>query len=531
LDCGRVRDGDFRSSSRGASVTNMNSPLLHLLIECGLFTVILLALGDRRRELVRGLALLFGGIVFGTTAALLYNIIEAGGGISYEMNQSWISTPDIHFHIAADSISAWLIALTGLLTPIAVLLSWNQIQRKENIFYAMIFLLTLALVGVFAAQDLFLFYVFYELTLVPMILMIGIWGGERRIYASVKFFCYTLAASILMLASILYLYSAAGTGQISVLQSVLESGDLILSPSLSNLAFLGFFIAFAAKLALVPLHSWLPDAYDESPAAAPMLMSAVLMKMGTYGLLRIAIPLFPAYAHRHGNWIVALAIISIIYGALVAMVQPNMRRLVGFSSISHVGFIVLGLFTFTQAGIDGAVFQMVAHGISTGAIFLILGFVFERRRSMEIVDFGGLVHTSPALSATFLVAGFASVGLPGLCNFVGEYLVLQGAAQVYFWWAVLAAVGVILSACYFLWMYQRVFFGLRPNKSAAFTDLNLREWIAVAPLLILIVYLGVRANVLIDSIQPATARILELSRTGDLIKVKHQAVGEIRNAD
>jgi NADH-quinone oxidoreductase subunit M len=393
-------------------------------------------------------------------------------------------------------------------------MSWQGIQRRQGLYYAMLFLLEAALIGVFAAQDLFLFYTFYELTLVPIVMMIGVWGGERRIYAAIKFFVYTLVASVLMLSSIMYLYVQTGSGQIDVLARLSEDGRSLFQSDVANWLFLGFFAAFAVKLALVPFHTWLPDAYDEAPPAGPMLMSALLMKMGTYGLLRIALPLFPLQARQNASWIVLLAIVTILYGALLALIQPNLRRLVGYSSISHVGFIVLGIFTLTQAGLDGSVFQMVAHGVSTGAMFVLLGFLEERRRSMEIADFGGVAQIAPGMAVAVFFVGMASIGLPGLSNFVGEFLVLQGAAQVYFPWSAYAAAGVVLSACYFLWMYQRVFLGERPAKSGPFSDLSPREWLVVLPLVGMILYLGIGSNSLLPAISGVTQRIVEATKAG-----------------
>lgn len=467
-----------------------------------------------RVDSIRRISLLFSGLTFIASLGLLAVALRPSPVMQFEVDLPWISSPSIHFHLGVDGISVWLILLSTLLTPISVLMSWKVIDKRQKEFHLAVLLLEFALIGVFAALDLFLFYSFFELTLVPSLMMIGIWGGERRMYAAMKFFLYTLAGSILMLAGIIYIYAQTGTGQFTALRAMVDLGQGIFPAHIESWVFLSFFVAFAVKLALVPLHTWLPDAYDEAPTAAPMMLSAVMMKMGTYGLIRFAVPLFPVAARHHAGWIVALAILSIIYGALVAMVQPNLRRLVGFSSISHIGFIVLGIFTFTQVGLDGAVYLMVAHGVSTGAIFVLLGFLYERRRSMEIKDFGGLVKVAPGLSTAFMIAALASIGLPSLSNFVGEYLVLQGAAEANFTWAALAAIGVILSACYMLWMYQRVFLGDRPGKAAPFADLDIREWVTILPLLALTVYLGVAANSLLPAIGSATSKVVEVTKTG-----------------
>lgn len=478
------------------------------------FASFLLLLFVKSANVAKQLSLVLSIVLLGLSGLLVRDVvINDPSQLAQQIDIAWISTPDIHFHIGVDGISVWLVALSALISLMAVLLAAETITKRQNEFYAFLFLLEFALIGVFAAQDLFLFYTFFELTLVPSILMIGIWGGERRTYAAVKFFIYTLVGSILMLASIIFLYLKMGTGQLNELAQMIDQAGRTLLPETASWVFLGFFIAFAIKLALVPVHTWLPDTYDESPAPVPLVMSAVLMKMGTYGLIRV-LPIFPSAVHQHADWIITLAIITIIYGALVAMVQANLRRLIGFSSISHIGFVVLGIFTFNQQGLDGAVFQMVAHGVSTGALFLLLGYLYQRRRSMEIKDFGGVATTAPGFAVAFLIAGLASIGLPGLSNFVGEYLVLQGTAQAWFPWAAFAAIGVILSACYFLWMYQRVFLGDRQPKAPVITDLTTREWIATLAMLLIVVYMGVGSQNILKSISAATARTVSLTKAG-----------------
>ena len=337
----------------------------------------------------------------------------------------------------------------------------SDIASKSSI--AFLLLLEFGLVGVFIAQDLFLFYVFWEVALVPMYFLIGIWGHDRRIYAAVKFFLYTMAGSVLMLVAIIYLYNRPARSTIPRSSSMLQSGRLTFRPPGELLLFLAFFLAFAIKVPLFPLHTWLPDAHVEAPTAGSVMLASVMLKMGTYGILRFCLPLFPARRANALRGSSSLAIIGIIYGALVAMVQPNMKKLVAYSSVSHLGFVVLGIFSFTQIGLDGAVYQMLNHGISTGALFVLVGFLYERRHSLEIADYGGVATLAPWLSTMFLITTLASIGLPMLNNFVGEFLVLQGAAIANFRWAVCAAIGVILSACYMLWMYQRVFYGVVPG--------------------------------------------------------------------
>jgi NADH-quinone oxidoreductase subunit M len=342
-----------------------------------------------------------------------------------------------------------------------------------------------------------------------MYFLIGIWGHDRRIYSAVKFFLYTMAGSVLMLAAIIYLYNQSGTFDYSKILAGLQSGAIRLTYPEQLFLFLAFFIAFAIKVPLFPLHTWLPDAHVEAPTAGSVMLASVMLKMGTYGLLRFCVPMFPNAAHNNAGWINILAITGIIYGALVAMVQPNMKKLVAYSSVSHLGFVVLGIFSFTQQGFDGAVYQMLNHGISTGALFILVGFLYERRHSLEIAAYGGVATPAPRLSTVFMITMLASIGLPMLNNFVGEFLVLQGAALVDFRWSVFAAIGVILSACYMLWLYQRLFFGRASEElSHHMPDLNFREYAIIVPLIALMFWMGTFTQSFIPPISAANSIIL-----------------------
>ncbi len=464
---------------------------------------------------IRRFTLVFSLIVFAASLGLIGPFwFSSPHGWAFETNAPWISSPAIRYHVAIDGISLWLILLTTLLTPIAVLCSWKYIDKRVKQFYAFLLLLEFGLIGVFAAFDLFVFYVFWEVSLVPMYFLIGIWGHERRIYAAVKFFLYTMAGSVLMLGAIIYLYGRAGTFDYMAILHQLTSGALSFSRVEEFWLFLAFFAAFAIKVPLFPLHTWLPDAHVEAPTAGSIMLASVMLKMGTYGLLRYCVMLFPRAARDNAGWIAVLAIIGIVYGALVAMVQPNMKKLVAYSSVSHLGFVVLGIFSFTQAGFDGAVYQMLNHGISTGALFLLVGYLYERRHSLEISAYSGEATPAPRLAMVFMVAMLASIGLPVLNNFIGEYLVLQGTATVNMRWTSFAALGVILSACYMLWLYQRVFFG----KTAAgerhpMVDLSGREWAAALPLLVLMVWMGSFTQSFLPPISAANAQILARSQS------------------
>jgi NADH-quinone oxidoreductase subunit M len=459
--------------------------------------------GIRRFSLVASLA------IFAASLGLIAPYWFGNPGkFVFETDLQWVTSPNIRYHVAIDGISLWLVLLTTLLTPICVLVSWKSVQKRVKEFFAFLLLLEFGLIGVFCSFDLFLFFVFWEVSLVPMYFLIGVWGHERRIYAAVKFFLYTMAGSALMLVGIIYLYNQAGSFDYATILAGLQNGSIAPTYQEQLLLFLAFFIAFAIKVPIFPLHTWLPDAHVEAPTAGSVMLASVMLKMGTYGLLRFCVPMFPVAARNCSGWIVTLAIIGIVYGALVALVQPNMKKLVAYSSVSHLGFVVLGIFSFTQQGFDGAVYQMLNHGISTGALFIMVGFLYERRHSLEIDAYGGVATPAPRLATVFMITMLASIGLPMLNNFIGEFLVLQGTALINLWWTAFAAVGVILSACYMLWLYQRVCFGKPTQEVSAFKDLNLREYAISIPLILLMVWMGTFTQSFIPSISQSTAVIL-----------------------
>jgi len=499
--------------------------LLNLCLALPVAAFLLLLMVPRGRPgLSRWTALAASLVIFAVSLGLLLGFDRSTGEFQFETNIPWISAPPIRYHVGLDGMSLWLVLLSTLLTPVAVLISWRHIATRVKEFYAFLLLMEFGLVGVFVALDLFLFYVFWEVSLVPMYFLIGIWGHERRIYAAVKFFLYTMAGSVLMLAAMIYLYNMAGTFDYGLLMADLVSGRLELGHAEESLLFLAFFIAFAIKVPLFPLHTWLPDAHVEAPTAGSVILASVMLKMGCYGLVRFCLPMFPTAARDNAPWIVLLAIVGIIYGALVAMVQPNMKKLVAYSSVSHLGFVVLGIFSFTQLGLDGAVYQMLNHGISTGALFILVGYMYERRHSLEISDYGGVATPAPNLAAVFLITSLASLGLPTLNNFVGEYLVLQGAAKANFAWAVFAAIGVILSACYLLWLYQRAFFGEAGDAVRShMSDLRPREWAAILPLIVLMVWMGCAAQTFLPPISAVNARIVERIEQGVVVQVRNVA--------
>jgi NADH-quinone oxidoreductase subunit M len=450
------------------------------------------------------------GMTTGGTASLF----------QFEFNVPWIASPAINFHLGADGISMWLVILTTFLVPLSVLVSWHSVSHRVKEFYVLLLVLETAMIGVFLALDMFLFYVFWEATLIPMALLIGIWGHERRVYAAVKFFLYTAIASVFMLGAILWLYAHTGTFDYLTIRNQLQTGHLQVSWNAARWLFLGFFIAFAVKVPLFPFHTWLPDAHVEAPTAGSVLLAGVLLKMGTYGLLRFNVGLFPDQARYHAPWIVALAIIGIIYGALVAMVQPNLKKLIAYSSVSHLGFCVLGTFSLTTMGMNGAVYQMLNHGVSTGALFMLAGMLYERRHTYEIRRFGGLATSMPIYATFFLVITLSSVGLPMLNGFVGEFLVLGGAFQARMLWGVLAASGVIWSAAYMLWMYQRVFYGeITDQHNTSLPDLGGRERLALWPTAIAALIMGVAPWYWLQMIESGVRRMLPTLQTmSELVK-------------
>jgi NADH-quinone oxidoreductase subunit M len=443
------------------------------------------------------------------------------------INAPWITSPgfQINLHMGVDGINLWLVILTTFLLPIAVWMSESMIKDRKHGFFALLLLFEFGLIGVFTALDLFVFYIFWEVALVPMYIMVGAWGSGLRGPAAVKFFVYTMFGSVLMLGSIIYLLTLTGTTDYIGIMSAFASGHPPLSPDQQLLLFLGFFMAFAVKVPIFPFHTWLPNAYTQAPMPATFLLAAVMSKMGTYGLLRFSISMAPGGAQRCASWIAILAIIGIVYGALIALMQTNIKRLIAYSSISHLGFIVLGIFSFTQQGADGAVYQMLAHGLSTGALFLLAGYLEQRSGSLEIADLGGIATPAPALASVFLIALFASIGLPTLCNFIGEFLVLQGAAITNFSWAAWAALGVILSAAYMLWMYQRVFLGKTQESTVLFADLAPRDWAPVVPMLLLMVWLGCYTQTFLPAISLATKNILDQTTMTNTYQVLRQPPG------
>jgi NADH-quinone oxidoreductase subunit M len=490
----------------------MDSRLLTYIIFLPLAGAAILFLAGRsvRDSQARLVALAAALLTFGLTIALAAGFDRADAGLQFVEEAQWVPAIGLKYLVGVDGISLWLVVLTGFLFPVAVLASWPITSDVRRYLIAMLVLET-AVLGSFLALDLLLFFIFFEAILVPMYLLIGGWGGEGRVYAAVKFFLFTMAGSAFLLVSIIVLYvqaapvAGSGTFDVRVLEVIADG----LPVSTARWLFLGFFVAFAVKVPLFPLHTWLPDAHTEAPTAGSVLLAGVLLKVGTYGLIRFNLGLFPEAAKWFATAISILAVIGIIYGAVCALIQTDVKRLVAYSSVSHLGFVVLGTFAFTEQAVTGGVLQMVNHGLATGALFLLVGMVYERTHTRRLDEMGGLATPMPWLLGAFLFTAFASAGLPGLNSFVGEFLVIAGTFAVSEWMASVAAVAVVLAAIYLLWSYQRVAYGPVRDEHRALPDASRREVAVLAPVLALILVFGVAPGILTRDIDPATRRVIE----------------------
>ncbi len=448
-------------------------------------------LGPARTQQIRWVALVSSLLTFLVSAILYARLRADTPGMQFVEIHPWVTAPPIDYHLGVDGLSGLLILLTGFLMPLCVLVSWTGITKRVKEFFIFLLALETGMIGVFASLDLVLFFVFWEVMLIPMYFLIGIWGHERRIYAAVKFILYTMAGSALMFAGIIYLYSVTGTFDLVRIVATFSNSP-VLSPSTERWLFLAFFVAFAIKVPLFPFHTWLPDAHVEAPTAGSVILAGVLLKMGTYGMLRFCLPLFPHASREFAPLIIALAIIGIIYGALVAMVQPDLKKLVAYSSVAHLGFCVLGIFVLNTQGMEGAIYQMFSHGISTGGLFILVGLLYERRHTRLIREFGGLATSLPVFSTFFLIVTLSSLGLPMLNGFVGEFLVILGSLHQRALYAALAAVGVVLAAVYLLWMYQRAFLGeITNDKNKSLLDCSALEKFILTTVVVVILAMGI----------------------------------------
>src|SRR5438093_3320932 len=488
--------------------------------------LVLFVRGDEEQSapFVRKIALTVSVLVFAETLLLWSRFDLSSADFQFVERHAWIPAFGIQYFVGVDGISLLLLVLTGFLTPLALLSSWESVHEKTKAFSIFMLLLESAMMGVFISLDLFLFYVLWDAMLVPMYFLIGIWGYDRRIYAAIKFILYTMAASVLMLLAILGMawLHATTTGSYSF--DLLRLYDLQVPPHLQFWFFLAFALAFAVKVPLFPFHTWLPDAHVEAPTAGSVILAGVMLKMGTYGFVRFAFPLFPEAASFFSPALAMLAVVGIVYGALVAMVQPDMKKLVAYSSVSHLGFVVLGIAAMNTQGVQGAVYQMLNHGVSTGGLFLIVGMLSDRRHTRLIAEYGGLKKVAPHLVGAFFIITLSSIGLPGLNGFVGEFLILLGAFRWDPRYAAFAATGVILSATYMLWMFQRVNYGPVTNeKNASLPDLQRREWAVIVPIIAMSIVMGVLPNLFLRPIGPSVERTLARIHQGAVARIQAQA--------
>jgi NADH-quinone oxidoreductase subunit M len=468
-------------------------------------------------KLARPLALGISLLTFAASVPLwfMYKAQGAGPIKSWSAMQlvdgpyPWIVDLGIQYHVGVDGIALLLVLLSTALMPIVILSSFSSVTHQVSRYMGFMLLLQTGMIGTLVALDTFLFYIFWELMLIPMYFLIGIWGGKRRLYATVKFFIYTMAGSLLMLVALLALY-AMHHAQFGVWSaSIIDLYKVTIPWSIEKWMFGAFALAFAIKVPMFPFHTWLPDAHVQAPTGGSVILAGVLLKMGTFGFIRYAMPLFPNATEAFGPTIVALAVIGVIYGALVAMVQQDIKKLVAYSSVSHMGIVVLGIFAMNSMGLTGAVYQMLSHGVTTGALFLLVGIIYERRHTREISEYGGLAKQVPLYAFTFLVVTFSSVGLPGLNGFVGEILVLMGSFEHNKIATVFAATGLILGAVYMLWMVQRVMFGELDNPANQdLEDMTTREIVYMAPLLALIVIMGVYPQPFLEKMAPSVDHVL-----------------------
>lgn len=460
-------------------------------------------------KLVRPVALGLSLFEFALSLVLLAKFDRTTPALQFVEQHAWLHRIDVSYFLGLDGISLWLVLLTTFLTPIVILGSWTAIEDRVKGFHACVFVLQTAMIGTFLAMDAIFFYLFWELSLVPMYFMIGMWGGSRRIYATVKFFIFTMAGSVLMLLGMIYLmlmtkdqlvFQAAGADYRAMSASLLDfyklqipfvAGDFF-SPQ--SLLFWAFALAFAIKVPMFPVHTWLPDAHTEAPTPGSVILAGVMLKMGTYGFIRWVIPLFPEAAAYYANIFMVLGVLGVIYGALVAMVQPDIKKLVAYSSVSHMGYVILGLFAMNELGVTGSLYQMLNHGISTGALFLLVGMIYERTHSREIKRYGGLAAVIPIFTIAFFIITLSSIAVPMTNGFVGEFLILMGTFKYNAWFGAFAVSGVVLGAVYMLWMFKRVFFGpkgeLASDPKHPLHDLNCREIVVLAPLVVLVFWMG-----------------------------------------
>jgi NADH-quinone oxidoreductase subunit M len=452
------------------------------------FGILVLATGDdKNAQLARVLAMVGSVLGFLVTIPLYTGFVRDTSEMQFVEMHSWIARFNIHYHLGVDGISVLFILLTSFFAPIVVLAGWKVIEKRVAQYMASFLIMSGVMIGVFASLDSVLFYVFWEAMLIPMFLIIGVWGGPNRVYAAVKFFLYTLLGSLLMLVALIYLYNKSDGSF-----EILDFHQVVIPLKEQILIFIAFFFAFAVKVPMIPLHTWLPDAHVEAPTGGSVILAAIMLKVGAYGFLRFSLPIVPAASHYLSGGMIALSLIAVVYIGLVALTQTDMKKLVAYSSISHMGFVTLGIFIFNDYGMEGALLQMISHGFVSGALFLCIGVLYDRMHSRNIADYGGVANTMPAFAAFFMLFSMATVGLPGTSGFVGEFMVILGAVKTNFWYSFALASTLVFGAAYTLWMYKRVIFGAVANSEVAkLADITLREKVVLAILALVVLGMGV----------------------------------------
>jgi NADH-quinone oxidoreductase subunit M len=478
-----------------------------------LFGVIILAVGnDKNAAVVRTVALVGAIISLIPTIQVILGFDSKSAAIQFEEKALWIDQFNISYHLGVDGLSMWFVPLTAFITIIVVLAGWEVIEERIALYMASFLILSGLMIGVFCALDGMLFYVFFEGTLIPMYILIGVYGGQNRVYAAFKFFLYTLLGSLLTLVAMIYLYNKSGTF------AILEWHKLPLTMNEQLMIFVAFLMAFAVKVPMWPVHTWLPDAHVEAPTGGSIVLAAIMLKLGAYGFLRFSLPITPDASHYLSGFMITLSLVAVVYIGLVALVQTDMKKLVAYSSVAHMGFVTLGFFMFNDVGMQGAIMQMISHGFISGAMFFCIGVLYDRMHTRNIADYGGVVNTMPKFAAFLLLFSMANCGLPGTSGFIGEFLVILGAAKFNFWIAAIAATALILGAAYSLWMYKRVAFGAIANDHVAeLKDVNRREFWILAVLAIAVMWMGIQPKPVTDAVDPSVAALL-----------KHVAVSKIK---
>lgn len=490
----------------------MHLPILSILIAMPLLGALTILLVNKERpEVIRLIALGFSAMTFMLSLTLLPYFDSSTHHMQFVERHAWIPSIGAQYFLGIDGISLLLILLTTFMTPIAILCSWSAVEERVKEYMIHLLMLEVGMVGVFVALDMALFFLFWEIGLVPMYFLIGIWGGKRKLYANIKFFLYTLFGSVFMLVGILALYFVHGAATGEYTFDLLKLYQVSYAYNIQWWVFLAFFLGFAIKVPVFPFHTWLPDAHVEAPTAGSVILAGILLKMGTYGFLRFNLPLLPEASAAFTPFILTLSVIGIVYGSFLAMAQDDIKKLVAYSSVSHLGAVMLGIFAMNQQGVDGGVLQMINHGISTGGLFLAIGMIYERRHTRLIGDFGGIAKVMPVYSVFFMIITFSSIGLPGTNGFIGELLILMGAFKASKLATAFAATGVILGAAYMLWMFQRVIFGKITNPAnAKLKDLNIREVLTLLPMIVLVLWIGVYPKPFLKLAAASTAHLVEV---------------------